>query len=429
MAIFRLVLALVFCLVAGPAAAQEADKGEKVEKEPVPAEVGAAEPAAEAPAEEAPAEPQPDQLWYYREGGETKGPVPADKIRELLTQKKINGSAHVTRKDWDGKWTHVGWVDLFQDKVLWFYATQEGKKGPVSSHRMSQLLALKQITPKSLAWRSGMKAWKPVSTLPELALPPGTLGTPPIKGEGPLTAVEDPDQGAPPPVPAAEANPAEPPAYSEAAPAEAAPPPVESAYHSAPPVKPVPVRTSARRWMLLMGGGFSFGFFSPGDVNNYIEGGLGNAKVEQGVSGMFLNLVPRLSIAFAPIEYVQVTAIGEIGWGPKIIQVRGSSSSSTSYSFVRYSGGAIVTGHIPLKNYRMSLFGGGGIMYHWMEFEGYEAGTPGFRGLVGLRIAKKVFTPEIWLGMDYAKANDGGFELNYTGVTIGATFHFKVTGS
>jgi len=189
-----------------------------------------------------------------------------------------------------------------------------------------------------------------------------------------------------------------------------------------------PLRTSARKLMFLLGPGFSFGIFSPGDVNNYLEEKTSSYSMESGFSGMFLNLVPRFSFAFAPIQYVEIEAVGEFGWGPKIISVKGGDSKV--YSFIRGSVGATVTGHIPLKNYKYALFGGAGFMYHWMAFEDYDANTPGARAVLGFRIYKKTFTPSILVIFDYARATDVSqatpFELNYTGVMIGANFHFRV---
>jgi hypothetical protein len=183
------------------------------------------------------------------------------------------------------------------------------------------------------------------------------------------------------------------------------------------------MRTSARRMMILLGPGLSFGGFSPGDVNQYIDDKVSGYTVQSGFSGMILNIVPRVTASFSPIEYVQIEAVGEIGWGPKMID---KGSSTDLYSFVRYSGGVTVTGHIPLKSYRFSLFGGAGFVYHWMSFEEHAAGTPGARALLGFRMYNKVFTPEIVLMFDYASANDGPFNLNYTGVTLGVNFNFRL---
>jgi hypothetical protein len=44
-----------------------------------------------------------DEAWFYAQGGQRKGPVPADKLRELLAAQTIDGETPVWRKglaDW-----------------------------------------------------------------------------------------------------------------------------------------------------------------------------------------------------------------------------------------------------------------------------------------------------------------------------------------
>ena len=446
---FRMVVVLCFCLFAIPAGAQPApppeEPAQEAATEPGEAAAEAAQEAATEPGEAA-AEPAQEQgpRWYYRVGKETEGPVSTSGLLKLLEQKVINGGTLITRKAWQGTWTYPGHVDLFSDKVVWFYASGAGKKGPVSTHRMGQLLVLKLVAPDNLAWRSGMKAWRPVASLPELATPPAKLGPSPIKGaDAPTPAAV--------PAPTADARQAEANTGDmESSPIKVLAPKKASTVPALAPEEPprvAPVRrvkrTKARRNLLLLGPGMSLGFFSPGDVNKYMKAQLGSATVQEGFSGMFINIVPRISVGYAPIEYVQITAVGEVGWGPKIIETRGSSTSTDTYHFVRYSGGATITGHIPIKDYRFSLFGGAGVLFHWMSFEQFEAGAPGARALLGFRVNNRVFTPEIVLMFDYAHATYEGsetdpysgvvtpitFDLNYTGVTIGVNFHFKVLGN
>jgi len=44
-----------------------------------------------------------DEAWFYAQGGQRKGPVPADKLRELLAAQTIDGETPIWRKglaDW-----------------------------------------------------------------------------------------------------------------------------------------------------------------------------------------------------------------------------------------------------------------------------------------------------------------------------------------
>lgn len=258
---------------------------------------------------------------------------------------------------------------------------------------------------------------------------------------GSATAQSPTDEPAPAPT---AAPPPPPPPHAETGP----PPPPDRSAEETDPVGP-------RKLMLMLGPGFSLGFFYPQDVNRYMENWQDSQAdmvvEESGFTGMILNLVPRLAICFAPIEYVQLQALAEIGWGPKIISVQ--NADTEVFHFVRYSLGGTLNGHLPLKHGKYSLFLGGGVLYHWMRFEDYAADTLGYRGLVGFRIylSNKRFTPEVFVAFDYAKAGTGKpinaapttnpdgsigptvssgkeLELNYTGVMIGANFYFKLTG-
>ncbi len=332
-------------------------------------------------------------------------------------------------------------MDLFTSQVVWHYNDNGTRKGPVSTERLRQLQVLKLVTPASLVWRSGMAKWAPLESLRELEAPPASIGGPGIiRAEGadvPDPGSEpDPAAGTPPPVPADSRR--------QAGDPEPRPEPSDAEmrkeikqHRAAAPARRSSMRTTARRMMIMIGPGLSLGIFAPGDVNDWLDGKFGSSTVE-GTPGMYINFVPRISAAFSPIEYVQIQAVGEIGWGPKMVQRSGGSSDI--YSFTRFSVGTVVTGHLPLKNYRYNLYGGAGFLYHWMSFEDFSGDTPGARAVLGFRIYNRTFTPEIVLTFDYARATTAienidphtgmpsvrDFTLDYTGVTIGANFHFNL---
>lgn len=195
------------------------------------------------------------------------------------------------------------------------------------------------------------------------------------------------------------------------------------------------------KWMsVFLGPGLSFGFFYPADVNSYMEAWVdrqGTVVSQSGFTGMFLNLVPRVTFEFLPLPYLGIQAVGEVGWGPKILSVSGGDSEF--FNFMRYSGGGGVNGYLPLKQGSMALLAGGAVLYHHMDFDGYAKGTVGFRGKLGLRIYNRRFTPEIVVAFDWARAeldrgdphdparSRGPAALNYTGVLIGANFYFNLT--
>ncbi len=240
--------------------------------------------------------------------------------------------------------------------------------------------------------------------------------------------------------PAAPGEPEPPPPPAEPAPptARAAPPPR--------PVKPPPpprkigrprsrLAAAATR-TLFIGGGLTFGFFWPGDVNDHMESwqnSQGDIVVQQsGFSGMIFNLVPRLAVSVVPVRFVEITGLMEVGWGPKIITVIGGDSEF--FNFVRYSPGATVNAHIPISDRRDSIFLGGGVLYHHLVFKDYSANAIGFRGQAGYKMFTNSIMVEGFLAFDWATGDtgmprtysDGEMNLNYTSVQIGFNVYYGI---
>lgn len=249
-----------------------------------------------------------------------------------------------------------------------------------------------------------------------------------------------PEEPAAAPAPAPGEEPAQPPPAAPAKmwiPADYVPPPLPAPQPAParPPRKPEePV---APGMMLHLGVGLSAGFFSPGLVNAWMRQWRddlpGLVTVQSGDVEMSTNFVPRLTLNFAPITYLQIQAVGELGWSPKFISV---NSKMNYFEFMRYSVGGNLVGHLPLKNHRLSLFLGAGALYHVMKFKDFEGATVGFRALIGVRVYVKRIAPELFLAFDYANAPTGRtfvsgststrMELNYTGVIVGFNFYFNL---
>ena len=267
---------------------------------------------------------------------------------------------------------------------------------------------------------------------------------------GAQEAPEEPGVNAPPAShPAAEPAPVEPPPPPPevVAPRRPPPRPVKPAPPPPPPKKigrPRSRLAAAATRTLFIGGGLTFGFFWPGDVNDHMEswqnsqGGI--VVQESGFSGMLLNLVPRFAVSVVPIRFVEITGLMEIGWGPKIITVR--NGDSEVFSFVRYSPGATVNAHIPISDRRDSIFLGGGVLYHHLVFKDYSADTVGFRGQIGYKMFTNSIMVEGFLAFDYATGDTGMLKtynkcngdpdcnpemnLNYTSVQIGFNVYYGI---
>ena len=61
---------------------------------------------------------------------------------------------------------------------MWYYASNEERKGPVTEQAIQSLYAMKQVSPNTLVWQDGMTDWKPLSetelaAVLEIPLPEG----------------------------------------------------------------------------------------------------------------------------------------------------------------------------------------------------------------------------------------------------------------
>ena len=179
----------------------------------------------------------------------------------------------------------------------------------------------------------------------------------------------------------------------------------------------------------------------PKEINDYLENWASSrsAEIEDGTSAIVLSLMPRVAITFAPIEYVQIQVVGEIGWAPKVLTLVDDylDTYTESFHFLRYSTGGTVNGHLPVARGRGSVFIGGGVLFNVLRFKSYQEIAPGYRGVMGYRFySRRVFCPEVFFEFNYIKAETGDEpgaydpyeieELNYTSGTIGVNFYFKV---
>jgi hypothetical protein len=263
--------------------------------------------------------------------------------------------------------------------------------------------------------------------------PPADVPTDASTGDTAADGAAVPEAGEPTPAP----EPAAPPA------APSNPPPVVAAPPTVPPPAPPPQPTEPaeprgpRRMLLLLGPGFGLGFMYPKEINDFMENWTSSlgAEVEEGTSAMVLCIQPRVVITFAPIEYVQIQLVGEIGWAPKVMTVVGGDNRT--FHFLRYSTGGTVAGHLPIRGGRSSVSLGAGVLFNALEFEGIQEITPGYRGVFGFRFyGRRAFTPEIFVEFNWIRADTGRDpggrnpgvigELDYVSGTIGANFYFKL---
>jgi hypothetical protein len=200
-----------------------------------------------------------------------------------------------------------------------------------------------------------------------------------------------------------------------------------------------------RRGLFLIGAGIGIGIFAPRDVNNYLDDWTtAQGAVETiGFSEMVINYAPRITASYIPIEYVQLQILGEIGWSPKVMTISGSGVEDGAewFHYVRYSPGALANFHLPVNSNRQAIFVGGGVIYHWLRFEGggadYKAEALGYRAQLGYRFYVRAFAPEIFVAFDYVKGDsrkaiapgERDLVLEYTGGMVGGNFYFDLTSA
>lgn len=200
-----------------------------------------------------------------------------------------------------------------------------------------------------------------------------------------------------------------------------------------------------RKGLFLIGAGIGIGIFLPRDVNDYISDWTSDrgATEQLGFSEMLMNFVLRVTATYIPIEYVQLQILGEIGWAPKMMTITGPGvdEETEMFHYVRYSPGALANFHLPVNSNRQAIFVGGGVLYHWLQFEGggadYKGEALGYRAQVGYRFYVRNFAPEVFIAFDYVKADSnkekspGGEDLilEYTGGMVGGNFYFDLTSA
>ncbi len=177
-----------------------------------------------------------------------------------------------------------------------------------------------------------------------------------------------------------------------------------------------------------VGAGYSFGFFSPSDVNDYINNRINEEGVTiiEGTSDMFMNIGGRLFVGYKTNFNLGFEAFLEGALGPKSIQVSGGNDMT--FMFNRLSPGLKLTYDLELGR-RSSLIFGAGIMHNRLKFkeDGEEltsASSWGTKFSVAYQLNFRHIAPRVFVDVDLAKAKDKekNFEMNYSGVQIGMAF-------
>jgi hypothetical protein len=177
-----------------------------------------------------------------------------------------------------------------------------------------------------------------------------------------------------------------------------------------------------RKQKFCFGGGIGIGFFYPQDVNDYIANELPSGETVFGVNGLYMNLGINLTLGYKIYRNWEFQWLAETYAAPKYVT---TNVGDYSYNFWRVSTGVLVNFHIPMNAIgKHSIYFGAGPLFHNMTFKEYNASTVGARFQVGFSINNYKFNPQVYLSGDYASANDGSFNLNYSCFRIGVNLNF-----
>lgn len=162
-----------------------------------------------------------------------------------------------------------------------------------------------------------------------------------------------------------------------------------------------------------IGLGIGFGFFYPGDVNDWINNKYSNYNMELGSTDLYMTEQIAFVTTFRPIEMIRINVLAEAAIGPKMVMT--NDDGTNFHNFGRYSVGAEAYLNVPIGSGRHSILFGVGSLFHQMYFEDYSGNTIGIRVIpFGMSFQFGNFQPQILVGGDLlTKTTDGYFELNY----------------
>jgi len=174
--------------------------------------------------------------------------------------------------------------------------------------------------------------------------------------------------------------------------------------------------------------GLGFGFFSPGDVNKYIEASLPSGYVnEMGSEDIFMFLDLHAGLTFR-MKRFDITAMAEYDIAPKFIMI--TNGDDLSFNFSRFAPGILANLYVPVGSGKHAFFLGGGVNYSIMNFEKFSASAPGFRFQLGFSLQFGKFNLQPFGAFNYASATDDSdedlenFDMDYTNGQIGVNLSF-----
>ncbi|GHT19318.1 hypothetical protein AGMMS4957_03300 [Bacteroidia bacterium] len=180
----------------------------------------------------------------------------------------------------------------------------------------------------------------------------------------------------------------------------------------------------------LYGAGGDLGFFHPSAFYDYVERYAAANNLESTSSIDGLNFAPRAFVGYRLNPRIDLMLVGEYAISQKTTYLKTNVGLGDKFGFNKLSGGLLLTYNIVPLTPKMGIIVSGGILYNHITMEGNKESLRS-NSSIGFRLQSGVgfystdkFSLQSLIGYDYARANDRGFDLNYSGVKIGINIIF-----
>lgn len=169
---------------------------------------------------------------------------------------------------------------------------------------------------------------------------------------------------------------------------------------------------------LYFGLGFGLSFFGPTGVNNNIQNYLDSKgiSITSGTSDIIMNISFKANITYMINESFGLSGLWDMAFAPKVIVV--TNGASESFSFNRFSPGAIGEYYFGIKDNRKFVLGAG-ILYNFMTFRDYSASGLSYRLQIGQMMKIDKYQLKLLIMLDImppvnTTMTSSPNELNYT---------------
>jgi len=129
--------------------------------------------------------------WYYGSGGQQKGPVSFEQLKQFAGAGEVSGTDLVWT-DGMADWIPADQVNDLMPKPVpggnaeWYYGSGGQQQGPIAFEQLQQLATSGELKPRDQVWKQGMADWVAASKVDGIAFAqpspdPAPAGPPPMR--------------------------------------------------------------------------------------------------------------------------------------------------------------------------------------------------------------------------------------------------------